>query len=172
MIEFKKNGSIHFDGAEIDLSKINSEEFFVANLAMEVILEPGITLEKVILPLGNLRQFIFAYFSEYYDRLKPIIEATDTFQLYSGIKIFKKITIEDGYLYNTPSIDFIKRNYNEEAPIFFGMLPICIDDNLVVIEENEGESIRKKLKTKIRLLDLLEALFEDLISVLTDGKVE
>ncbi len=172
MIEFKKNGTIFFDGEEVDLTKINAEEFFIANLSMEVSLEEGITLEKLLLPMGNIRNFIYSYFSDYYDRLKPIIESNETHQLYSSLKIFKKITIEEGFLYNLPSADFIKRAGSEMSPKFLGMLPVFIDNNLVIIEEIKGEYIKEGLKIKITLLDLLEALFEDLVMVLTEGKIE
>lgn len=172
MIEFKKNGQIYFDGEEVDLTLINAEEFFIANLSVEASLEEGITLEKLMLPIGNIRNFIYSYFSEYYDRLKPIIESNKTHQLYSSIKIFKKITIEDGFLYNQPCADFIKREGDHISPMFLGMLPVHLDNNIAIIEEVQGEYIQGSLKTKITLLDILEALFEDLIMTLTEGKIE
>jgi len=172
MLKFCKDGRVLFDGEYIELSKINAEEFFVANLSIPIELEDGITMEKIMSSFSYLRTFIYQYFSDHYDRLKPLIEARDMGEKYEKIKIFKKAIVEDGFLHIQPSVDFVLSSGGGEIYNFIGQMPVFISNDIVVIEDGEKKIISGNLKSKITLQDLLEAIFEDLIYSITEGFIE
>jgi len=172
MIKFCKDGRVLFDDETIDLSSINVEDFFIANLSIPIELEEGIRMETVMSNFSNLRDFIYKYFSDYYDRLKPLIESKNVDGKYSRLKVFKKIVIEDGFLNIQSSIDFIPSNDQDKKCNFIGELPIFISQEVVVIEDGDSKIIVGTLKSTTTLLDLLEAIFEDLTYSLTEGLID
>lgn len=170
MIKFCVNGTVLFDGDPVDLTPVNAEDFFIANLSSNVEFEEGLRLEVLMMSLSNIREFIYKYFSEYFDRLKPLIEAYDTDGKYVSLTIFKKIVVENGYLFIQPTIDLIKSEL--KGPKFLGQLPISLSYDVVVIESGDDKHINGQVKSEITLLEVLEALFEDFTYSLTEGLLE
>ena len=168
MIKFCANGVVKFDGQPVELTPENAEDFFVANLASNVEFEAGLRLEILMMSLSNLRGFIFKYFSEHFDNLKPLIESHDVGGRYVSLTIFKKIVIENDFLFIQTSVDL-----NESVPPnslkFLGQLPIILSHDVVVIESEEGKHISGDVKSDITLLQVLEALFEDFTYSLRQG---
>lgn len=171
MIKFCKDGRVFFDGQQVLLSEINAEDFFVANLSMPIELEEGIRMEIIMTNFSYLREFIFQFFSDYYDKLKPLIESKDINGRYSKIKIFNKMIIENGYMNLQPSVDFIQSEQGEMYR-FLGQIPVFISEDVVVIEQEEGMFLKGEIKCQVTLQGLLEAIFEDLTYSLTEGFIE
>jgi hypothetical protein len=169
MIKFCKDGNLFFDGDKINLSEINAEEFFIANLSMPIELENGIKLETIMSNFSNIRKFIYNYYADYYDRLKPLIESRDIDYKYSQLNIVKKLLVENDYVYMQVGIDL-----KEELSTFkfLSEIPVFLNEELSIIQESSKIKTEGILKIKITLQDLLDALFDDLIHMLTDGFIE
>lgn len=169
MIELGKKERIFFLNSEVDTVSTDVEDFLVANLTTEVSFEEGLNMEGLLNHFGNSREFIYKHFSEHYDKLKSIVTPFRN-KNYIGIKFFKKITIEDDFLYITPAYDYITSNEGYEEFRFIGQLPVYVEKKAVFIEEVPGSFFRDtKLNCEVTLLDVLDALFNDLVYDLTEG---
>lgn len=172
----KKEKIIYGEGEQaevVDNEKINLEEFFVANLAVNVEFEEDLTLEGLLNHFGELRPFILTYFTEHYDRLKAIITSKKNNHHYVGIKFFKKLIVEEGKLYFIPGYDFITAGDGYNKMPFLAQLPVVVENKVKVVEEIPGEYFKKKeIDCDLTLQDVLEALFTDLVFDLTEGAIE
>ena len=70
------------EGVVVNTEEVNLEEFFIANLSGSVDFENNLTLEGLLNHFAEIRDFIFTYFSEHYDKLKAIITSNKNMILY------------------------------------------------------------------------------------------
>ena len=174
MLTFGKYGNLIFDGQALKPNDVpNMEEFMVANLGMIVSFEEGLTLEELLNFFSPMRGFIYQYFSEPYDKLKALITGRQVSRKYVHLKIFKKLTVEDSILYFQPVLDFVvAKDSSEHGPSFLSELPVIIERDVAVIEENLKNEITGEFKTGLSLQDVTIAIFDDLVEALTSGFVQ
>jgi len=173
MLTLGKYGRVTFDGEVVDPESISMEEFFVANLSTPVEFAENLMVEELIEHYGNLREFISNYFSEHYNTLKTLMVSKENIKHYVGMEIYKKVSVEDGYIHFIPGVRFKSSGDGFKKKAFMSMLPVTIDNAVEVIEEVPGEFFAtKELKCDLTLQDVTEALFEDLVYELTEGAVE
>lgn len=178
MLKIKKGGRIFFEEEEIHPDQIDLGEFLMANLGMVVQIEDGVVMEDVLNPISNIRNFIYSYFSDHYDKLKALITSKHLGGDIQYIKVFPRKSFEENYMFSHTCIDFIsssqqKEDHNDTVNAdfyFLSQMPICIDNNVdfLIDEEMKGViEVNGEIKEDITLLQLLESLFDDLVNSLT-----
>lgn len=171
-----KNNRVFFGGEEVKRDSVNFTEFLIANLESEVELEEGITTEEVVHFFYECKDFVYAYFSEHYEVLRALITVKNLQNHYGGLKISKKIHIDEGYISIVPCVDFLKPIEGQQGSNALGKIVVVLDESLSLMEDDifiveNDRTLKQELKSVITLLDVMRALFDDLTLVLEDSIV-
>ena len=171
----KKDNKIFFGDLEINRSSVDMAEFLIANLNTPVELEEGLTIEELVHFFYDCKGFIFSYFSEKYEILRALITVKNLKRNYKHVKIFKKIHIEDGYIYVHPSVDFILEESGKLKITELASVPVILSEDVDVFEDDffnflddKKERSNKQYKSVITLHDIMRATFDDLCLYLRD----
>ncbi len=172
-----KNNIVFFGDNEVKRDSVNFTEFLIANLDNEVELEVGLTIEELVHFFYDCREFIYSYFSEHYEVLRAFITVKNLQNQYQFLKISKKIHIdEESYITINSIVDFIIATEGKNKTNALAKIEVILDDKLSLMEDDiftleseEGRLLKKNMRSKITLLDVMKALFEDLIAALEDN---
>ncbi len=171
-----KNSRFFFGEDEVKRDSVNFTEFLIANLDNEVELEDGVTVEEVVHSFYDCRDFIYAYFSEHYEVLRALITVKNLQKNYHVITVSKKAHIDEGYIYLIPCVDFVVATGDQTKTNVLSKIKLVLNEELALMEDDiftvDGDrNLKKKLKSKITLMDLMKALFEDLVLVIEENSI-
>lgn len=179
----------------VDLDKVDPNKFVTACLAQSVILEEGLTVEELMQFFSLCRDFIYEYFNDYYDRYQSLISSQQVGKKYQEVRVFKKLTVDRGYIFIEPSVDFIKYKdsdvHKNDRPDFLTQIPIRMENELVIQQDDISSDIDKLMeglggnesevgnesriegtyKMEFTLLELMEAFLTDLIYSIEESRL-
>jgi len=178
MLKISKNERLIHDDIDVKSKDIDLAEYMIANLGAEVELEKGIMVEELVQLFYYLKDFVKNYFSEEYEVLRAMLTLGKFKERYKFLKIYKTLSVEDGYIYLMPNIELMVANDNEEGVDKVAELPVVLDDKVFTVDDLDIENImsiaeenKDKIKTKFTLLDILTAFFDDLSDMLKNDSV-
>lgn len=178
----------------VDFNKVDPNKFVTSCLSQSVMLEEGLTVEDIMQFFALSRDFIYEYFNDYYDRYQAMISSQQVGKKYLEVKVFKKLTVDRGYIFIEPCVDFVK--YSEEhihknnRPDFLSQIPVSLENQLVIQQDDISADIEKLMegldldsekdlnpriqgeyKMEFTLLDLMEAFLTDLIYSIEESRL-
>jgi len=171
MIEIRRDMDMTINDSSIDFNVVNKQEFIIANLWNETKLQRGMNLEELIHFFYEVKDFIYQYFSEYYEVPRALITMGKFSSYYENIKFYKTLSIEKESLEDEEEFIFI--TCNAELKLYkvgdgvYGTekvceLPIIVDEFIL----DESKAIGKKVKTKFYLMDFMSLIFEEVPNIL------
>lgn len=166
LLEIKKEGKLAFLGEYVDTSKVDLRDFLMSSIGLNTTINEEPLLGDIVHLFYYLNDFIKNYFDEEYETLRAFINSSNLSEEFSHATIFKEIEItSDNYIYTTPKIAF---NRKEGYPFYKKLSDIVVEiDNNIVLP---NELNINELKSPFSLLDILSALFEELMPTLKDGR--
>ena len=177
-LRIEKGGKIIIDNSPVDINQLEKKSEFLASvLTLDVELSDDLSISDIIHFFYDIKDLIRSILSEDYEVVRATVMSANFPRNYKMIKIYKsfKIEIEDDqeFLYLTPEIELIPSEPLEDGVKNAGALPIVIDENIILINEDfdTGEKIKIKSKTKISLLDLMTCLFDELPNIIREGLI-
>lgn len=172
-----EKGRILIDGDVAELSGLdNKNEFFSSLLTLDVELASDISLYDIIHFFYDSKDLIKSVFSEEYEVVRALVTATVLPKNYKEIRLYKSFSIEKEvlddnkeFIYMLPEVEITPSAPGEEGIRNLSGLRIFIDEKIQLNHEETGVVINSN--TKFSLLDLMTCLFEELASILKEGKL-
>lgn len=174
-LRIESGGKIFIDGELADITKLsNKEEFLTSLLCLDTELGDNVSCLDLIHLFYDSKDIIQSMLSEEYEVVRALVSATHLPKKYKSIKVYKSFKIEkelgenEDFIYMIPEIEFIPAINDENGIKNIGGLSVCIDEDITL--KHNGLML-VQAKTKITLLELLICLFDDLPSIIKDGRL-
>jgi len=174
-LRIEKDGRILVGGEFADISQLEDKsEFLSSLLTLDVELSEDVSVGDIMHFFYDSKDFIRSVLSEEYEVVRALATTFVFPKDYKALRVFKSFKIEhegeEEFMYMIPEIELIPALPDEEGIKSLAGLPIVIDENISLTQEETGAAIVKS-KTKITLLELMTCLFEDLAILLKEGSL-
>lgn len=172
-----ERGRILIDGDVAELSSLNDKnEFFSSLLTLDVELSDDMSLYDIIHFFYDSKDLIKNIFSEEYEVIRALVTSTILPKNYKEIRLYKSFKIEkeilennQEFIYMLPEIEIVPSTSGEDGIRNLAGLRIFIDEKIQL--NNEETNVVINSKTKLSLLDVMTCLFEEMASILKEGKL-
>ncbi len=157
MLEIRKDNALYIDGNKVLLTGSELTKLLIGCLDAEITIEKGVSVGDVMHVLYNIKDFVNDYFAEEYESVRSVVTVGNLLSPAESITIRKGIEIDEkNVLYVNTSIDI---NHKSNSFTKLGDVEILFDDIIV----NVDNVLTKDVRTKIYFIDLIKAIFEDLL---------
>jgi len=173
-------GRIIIDNSPVDINQLeNKSEFISSILTLDLELADNISVADIIHFFYDVRELIKDVLSEEYESVRAMVVSSVLPRNYKALRVYKSFKIEkegsddEEFIYLIPEIEIIPCESMEEGVSNIGNLPIIIDENIILINEdfNTGKNVTIKSKSKISLFDLMRCIFDELPALIKDGMI-
>lgn len=175
LLKISRDGNFYLEDKLITTEGVEDiNAYLIQILAFNITIEEGVTLDKLIHSVFELKDFILSYFSEEYEAVRAFAYSSRLDKKYKSIKFYKSFKVEfddlesdDEYLHVLPEVQFIESSVEETGFNKLGDLPIYIDENIKLIHDD----INLKLKSKFTFLDVLTCVFDEISYMVKSGEI-
>lgn len=177
-LRIEKGGRIIIDNSPVDINQLEKKSDFISSILMlDLELADDLSVSDIIHFFYDIKDLIGSILSEDYEVVRATVVSANFPRNYKMIRIYKSFKIEveenEEFIHLLPEIELIPSEPLEDGVKNAGAIPVVIDENIILIQEDfdTGEKIKIKSKTKISLLDLMTCMFDELPAIIRDGLI-